>query len=65
VLEYLCKTSNDNLHHDDREQSLLDVIQAAGLRSFDLKRLLELCRYAHFWRVCEIIYAEKNDYDLI
>jgi hypothetical protein len=27
--------------------------------------LLSLARQAQFWRVCEIIYAETNDYDLI
>jgi hypothetical protein len=50
---------------DEREQALLDVIQAAGLQAFDLKRLLSLARQAQFWRVCEIIYAETNEYDLI
>lgn len=50
---------------DEREQALLDVIQAAGLQAFDLARLLSLARQARFWRVCEIIYAENKDYDLI
>lgn len=50
---------------DEREQALVDVIQAAGLQAFDLKRLLSLARQAKFWRVCEIIYAETNEYDLI
>lgn len=44
---------------------MLDVIQAAGLQSFDLKRLLTLARQAQFWRVCQIIYAENNQYDMI
>ena len=66
----MCKSvltsSNDtNESKDEREQALLDVIQAAGLQEFDLKRLLSLARQAQFWRVCEIIYAETNDYDLI
>ena len=70
VLEYLCKsvlTSSNDTHEskDEREQALLDVIQAAGLQAFDLKRLLSLARQAQFWRVCEIIYAETNEYDLI
>ncbi|CAF2533716.1 unnamed protein product [Rotaria sp. Silwood2] len=70
VLEYLCKSVvtslNDNDDSkDEREQALLDVIQAAGLQAFDLKRLLKLARQAQFWRVCEIIYAETNEYDLI
>ncbi|CAF0949717.1 unnamed protein product [Adineta steineri] len=70
VLEYLCKsvlTSSNNTadSKDEREQALLDVIQAAGLQAFDLKRLLSLARQAQFWRVCEIIYSESNDYDLI
>lgn len=70
MLEYLCKSVltsvNDNDDSkDEREQALLDVIQAAGLQAFDLKRLLTLARQAQFWRVCEIIYAEANEYDLI
>ena len=70
VLEYLCKsvlTSSNSTDEskDEREQALLDVIQAAGLQAFDLKRLLSLARQAQFWRVCEIIYAETNEYDLI
>ncbi|UJR37717.1 hypothetical protein I4U23_030412 [Adineta vaga] len=70
VLEYLCKSVltsiNDNDDSkDEREQALLDVIQAAGLQAFDLDRLLKLARQAQFWRVCEIIYAERNEYDLI
>ena len=44
---------------------MLDVIQAAGLQAFDLPRLLNLARQAQFWRVCEIIYAENNEYDSI
>ena len=27
--------------------------------------MLSLARQAQFWRVCEIIYAETNEYDLI
>ncbi|CAF1984410.1 unnamed protein product [Rotaria magnacalcarata] len=57
---------NDSIDSkDEREQALIDVIQAAGLQEFDLIRLLTLARQAQFWRVCEIIYAEKNEYDLI
>ncbi|CAF4810821.1 unnamed protein product, partial [Rotaria socialis] len=67
VLEYLCKSvvtsMNDSIDSkDEREQALIDVIQAAGLQEFDLIRLLTLARQAQFWRVCEIIYAEKNEY---
>lgn len=61
----MTSSHNSNESKDEREQALLDVIQAAGLQAFDLKRLLSLARQAHFWRVCEIIYAETNQYDLI
>lgn len=60
-------TSNDadDESKNEREQALLDVIQAAGLQAFDLQRLLSLAKQAQFWRVCEIIYQHLNKYDLI
>lgn len=70
VLEYLCKSSFNSANEfddskDERERALLDVIQAAGLQAFDLQRLLALTRQAQFWRVCERIYLQMSEYDLV
>lgn len=43
----------------------MDVVQAAGLESFDVKRLLSLAREARFWKVCKLIHLENNEYDLV
>eukprot|EP00794_Sanderia_malayensis_P015740 gene15740-17326_t len=61
VLEYL-SNSDDNSRHEERQQALLELLAAGGLKQFDDERIIALAESAKFYRVCEVLYEKKNMY---
>uniref|UniRef100_A0A8C4QHW8 Uncharacterized protein n=1 Tax=Eptatretus burgeri TaxID=7764 RepID=A0A8C4QHW8_EPTBU len=64
VLEFLC-TSGDNSRHAERQQALLELLQAGGTSHFEEEYLLGLAEKAQFYHVCEFILERKEQYGSI
>ncbi|XP_051787223.1 vacuolar protein sorting-associated protein 8 homolog [Erpetoichthys calabaricus] len=64
VLEFLC-TPNDDSRHTERQQVLLELLQAGGVVQFEESRLLVLAEKAKFYQICELMYEKKHFYDKI
>jgi len=64
VLEFL-SNPDENSRHEEREQALLELLAAGGLRHFPDERILALAETAQFYRVCEIIYQKKRQFDKV
>ncbi|KAL5005898.1 hypothetical protein ScPMuIL_017056 [Solemya velum] len=64
VLEFL-SNPEDESRHEERQQALIELIHAGGLQQFDEERLLYLAEKAKFYRVCEILYEKRKQYDKI
>lgn len=64
VLEYLTNPDEER-RHEEREQALLELLAAGGLRQFPDERVLALAESAKFYRVCEIIYQQKRQYEKV
>jgi hypothetical protein len=68
VVEFLTTDSGSSCmmgHHEERQQALLELIRAGGLAHFDQDRLLRLANKAAFYRVCELLYEQRREYDKI
>jgi len=71
VLEALCNaqsTSTDDdveelSHHEERQQALLDLLSTRAFSHFDEGRLLLLSNSAKFFRVSEMIYQRRREFD--
>ncbi|XP_065646918.1 vacuolar protein sorting-associated protein 8 homolog [Hydra vulgaris] len=61
VLEFLTDVHNEK-EHDEREQALIELFSAGGLNQYDDEYVLALAVSAKFYRVCEIIYSKKKQY---
>ena len=61
VLEYL-SNPEDESRHEERQQALLELQAAGGLRQFDDERIIALAESAKFFRVCEVLYEKKRMY---
>ncbi|KAJ8385099.1 hypothetical protein AAFF_G00193200 [Aldrovandia affinis] len=64
VLEFLCSPDDDS-RHTERQQVLLELLQAGGIVQFDEGRLLSLAEKAEFYQVCELMYEKRHLYDKI
>ncbi|CAL8101722.1 unnamed protein product [Orchesella dallaii] len=64
VLEHLT-SGKDASRVDERQQALLELLQAGGMQHFEPQKLLEKCIHAKFYRVCEMLYERKQEYDKI
>ncbi|XP_068082015.1 vacuolar protein sorting-associated protein 8 homolog isoform X2 [Anabrus simplex] len=67
VVEFLTEgsTSSTMGHHEERQQALLELIRAGGLQHYDQDRLLNQAHKASFFRVCELLYEQRHEYDKI
>lgn len=61
VLEHLTHPG-DETQQEERQQALLELLQAGGLSSVDQSRLLDLAEQSHFYRVCEYLYEKQRLY---
>ncbi|XP_078459941.1 vacuolar protein sorting-associated protein 8 homolog [Lampetra planeri] len=64
VLEFLCGADDDS-RHAERQQALLELLQAGGTVHFDESKLLALAEKAKFYLVCEFMFEKKQMYDQI
>ncbi|XP_072048156.1 LOW QUALITY PROTEIN: vacuolar protein sorting-associated protein 8 homolog [Amphiura filiformis] len=64
VLEFLADPSNET-RHSEREQALLELLNAGGLQQVDNEKLLRLAEDAKFYRVCEVLYERQRKFDKI
>lgn len=63
VLECLCQPpGEEEARREERQQALLEMLQAGALQDVCPDRLLRLARQARFYRVCEQLYAERRDF---
>ncbi|EEC14167.1 conserved hypothetical protein, partial [Ixodes scapularis] len=64
VLEYLTNP-DDETRMEERQQALLELLQAGGFVGIEDNRLLQLSEKAKFYRVCEYLYEKRRQYDKI
>ncbi|XP_052234778.1 vacuolar protein sorting-associated protein 8 homolog isoform X2 [Dreissena polymorpha] len=64
VLEFLCNP-DDESRHEERQQALLELSHAGGLKQVDEERFLYLTERAKFYRVCELLYEKRRQFDKI
>ncbi|ESO93558.1 hypothetical protein LOTGIDRAFT_215952 [Lottia gigantea] len=64
VLEFL-SNPEDESRHEERQQALMELIHAGGLKQFNEDKLLRLAENAKFYRVCEYLYEKRREYDKI
>ncbi|XP_069471841.1 vacuolar protein sorting-associated protein 8 homolog isoform X2 [Ambystoma mexicanum] len=64
VLEFLCSPDDDS-RHSERQQVLLELLQAGGIVQFEETRLILLAEKAKFLQICEFMYERKHQYDKI
>ncbi|GLH03603.1 Vacuolar protein sorting-associated protein 8 homolog [Gryllus bimaculatus] len=67
VVEFLTEgsTSSTMGHHEERQQALLELIRAGGLQHYNQEKLLAQALKAAFYRVCELLYEQRHEYDKI
>uniref|UniRef100_A0A2K6LWJ3 Vacuolar protein sorting-associated protein 8 homolog n=1 Tax=Rhinopithecus bieti TaxID=61621 RepID=A0A2K6LWJ3_RHIBE len=61
VLEFLCSPDDDS-RHSERQQVLLELLQAGGIVQFEESRLI---RMAENYQICEFMYEREHQYDKI
>ncbi|KAL4217419.1 Vacuolar protein sorting-associated protein 8 [Mactra antiquata] len=64
VLEFLCNPEDES-RHEERQQALLELSHAGGLKQVDEERFLYLAEKARFYRVCELLYEKRRQFDKI
>lgn len=64
MLEFL-SNPNDESRHEERQQALMELLQAGGLQQIDEEKLLYLAENAKFYRVCELLYEKRRQFDKI
>lgn len=64
VIEFLTNPKDDT-RVEERQQALIELLQAGGLAEIDEDRLLNLAEGAKFYRVCEYLYQQKEQFDKI
>ncbi|XP_059149378.1 vacuolar protein sorting-associated protein 8 homolog [Physella acuta] len=64
VLEFLANPEDES-RHEERQQALMELLQAGGLSDFNEGRLLSLAHTAKFYRVCEYLYEKRRSFDRI
>ena len=61
VLNVLTDT-NEKSHHEERQQALLDMLNAGGLEYFDRDHLIYRAKNVGFYRILEMLYNKNQDY---
>ncbi|NXK91631.1 VPS8 protein, partial [Formicarius rufipectus] len=64
VLEFLCSPDDDS-RHSERQQVLLELLQAGGIVQFEESRLIQMAEKAEFYQICEFMYERQLRYDRI
>ncbi|XP_044290678.1 vacuolar protein sorting-associated protein 8 homolog isoform X2 [Varanus komodoensis] len=64
VLEFLCSPDDDS-RHSERQQVLLELLQAGGIVQFEESRLVQMAEKAEFYQICEFMYEREHRYDKI
>ncbi|XP_030899512.2 vacuolar protein sorting-associated protein 8 homolog isoform X1 [Melopsittacus undulatus] len=64
VLEFLCSPDDDS-RHSERQQVLLELLQAGGIVQFEESRLIQMAEKAEFYQICEFMYEQELRYDKI
>ncbi|CAL1539613.1 unnamed protein product [Lymnaea stagnalis] len=64
VLEFLANPEDES-RHEERQQALMELLQAGGLAQFNEGRLLSLAHTAKFYRVCEYLFEKRRSFDKI
>ncbi|XP_006869895.1 PREDICTED: vacuolar protein sorting-associated protein 8 homolog [Chrysochloris asiatica] len=64
VLEFLCSPDDDS-RHSERQQVLLELLQAGGIVQFEESRLIRMAEKAEFYQICEFMYEREHQYDRI
>ncbi|KAL3853951.1 hypothetical protein ACJMK2_013245 [Sinanodonta woodiana] len=64
VLEFLCNP-DDESRNEERQQALMELLQAGGLQQVQEERLLYLAEQAKFYRICEFLYEKRRQFDKI
>ncbi|XP_042188283.1 vacuolar protein sorting-associated protein 8 homolog [Callorhinchus milii] len=59
VLDFLCDPE-DSSRHEERQQALLELLQAGGIVYFDEEKLISLAEKVQFYRICEFVYERKR-----
>ncbi len=58
-------TDQTSSHHEERQQALLELIDAGGLQYFDREKLLRRSEAIGFYRILETLYEEAKEYDRV
>ena len=61
VLDVLTDT-REKSHHEERQQALLDMLNAGGLDYFDRDHLIYRASKVGFHRILEMLYDKNQDY---
>lgn len=64
VLEFLCSPDDDS-RHSERQQVLLELLQAGGIVQFEESGLIRMAEKAEFYQICEFMYEREHQYDKI
>ena len=64
VLAVLTGT-DDNTHKEERQQALLDMLNAGGIQYFDREKLIFQAEQVKFFRILEMLYEEGKEYDKV
>uniref|UniRef100_A0A452IY39 Vacuolar protein sorting-associated protein 8 homolog n=1 Tax=Gopherus agassizii TaxID=38772 RepID=A0A452IY39_9SAUR len=64
VLEFLCSPDDDS-RHSERQQVLLELLQAGGIVQFEENSLIPMAEKAEFYQICEFMYEREHLYDKI
>eukprot|EP00095_Tigriopus_kingsejongensis_P008534 maker-scaffold81_size397536-snap-gene-2.19 protein:Tk08534 transcript:maker-scaffold81_size397536-snap-gene-2.19-mRNA-1 annotation:"hypothetical protein LOTGIDRAFT_215952" len=55
----------ETAHHEERQQALLELLNAGGLQYFDRDRLVTQCEKVKFFRILEMLFESSGDYDKV
>ena len=61
VLDVLTDT-REKSHHEERQQALLDMLNAGGMEYFDRDHLIFRAQKVGFYRILEMLYTKNEDY---
>ncbi|KFW80538.1 Vacuolar protein sorting-associated protein 8, partial [Manacus vitellinus] len=56
---------DDDSRHSERQQVLLELLQAGGIVQFEESRLIQMAEKAEFFQICEFMYERQLRYDKI
>lgn len=64
VIEILTRT-DDNSHCEERQQALIDMLNAKGIKYFDGQTLRQQAESIKFFRVLEMLYEDSQEHEKI